>query len=127
LPLNRSLRARIALQALRTLDSEAIMDCGQSLGSATALAAMLLDKSLIAGANLDGIDIPVETSNASFDRPFLLIGKETGGRTTIPLWETMMTEVLQGPRLELQLTRFAHRSFPDFSVLLEKALGLTAE
>ena len=75
---------------------------GHSLGGATAAAAMLEDRRIKAGVNLDGTLFgPVV--NAGLDRPFMLVAAQDHGRDNDETWAKFWAN-LRGWRLNLQLT-----------------------
>ena len=85
---------------------------GHSLGGATAAAAMLEDRRIKAGVNLDGTLFgPVV--DAGLDRPFMLVASEGHSRDRDESWAKFWAN-LRGWRLNLQLTGSAHDSFTDF-------------
>ena len=95
---------------------------GHSLGGATAAEAMLEDRRIKAGVNLDGTLFgPVV--NSGLDRPFMLVGAQGHGRDDDESWAKFWANLL-GWRLNLQLTGSAHNSFNDFQVLLPQAAGV---
>ena len=95
---------------------------GHSLGGATAAAAMLEDRRIKAGVNLDGTLFgPVV--NAGLDRPFMLVASQGHSRDDDESWAKFWAN-LRGWRLNLQLTGSAHDSFTDFQVLVPQAAGV---
>jgi predicted dienelactone hydrolase len=95
---------------------------GHSLGGATAAEAMLEDRRIKAGVNLDGTLFgPVV--NAGLDRPFMLVAAQGHSRDDDESWAKFWANLL-GWRLNLQLTGSAHHSFTDFQVLVPQAAGV---
>ena len=108
-----------------SLDLSRVGMFGASLGGATAAAAMLADRRIRAGVNLDGTLFgPV--LDHGLDRPFLQFGSELAdGDEPDETW-TALWERLRGPRLELQITGAAHLSFTDLHTLVQQS-GLPAD
>ncbi len=92
---------------------------GHSMGGATAAWAMLDDRRIRAGVNLDGrLYGPVV--QAGLDRPFLLMGSELHDRTDDDSWAGIWP-LLRGWRLELKLHSSGHNSYDDTEALLPQA------
>ena len=95
---------------------------GHSLGGATAAAAMLEDRRIKAGVDLDGTLFgPVV--HAGLDRPFMLVAAQGHSRDNDETWAKFWANQL-GWRLNLQLLGSAHHSFTDFQVLVPQAAGV---
>ena len=94
---------------------------GHSLGGSTAAEAMLEDRRIKAGVNLDGTLFgPVVA--AGLDRPFMLVGAQDHDRDTDASWAQFWAN-LRGWRLNLRLAGSAHNSFTDIQVLLPQIAG----
>ena len=99
-----------------------IMMFGHSLGGATAAAAMLRDRRIMGGINLDG-SLFGPVLDHGLHCPFAIFAHEGKNLTTDPSWEKMWLE-LDSTRLELAVVGSQHGSFTDL-LLLTKVLGLT--
>jgi len=98
----------------RAMDLRRIGMFGHSMGGSTAASAMLLDRRIDAGVNLDGGmydgDGPSEVTRRGLDRPFLLVGAGRHSRATDPSWSSFWT-VQRGWKKELRLPTGGHGSF----------------
>lgn len=104
------------------IDGSRIAMVGQSIGGASAMAAMLADSRVHAGINLDGT-MYARIPKSGFSRPFLFLGTEQhvpGGRDHS--WDRDW-KLLTGWKRWLVLSGAEHLSFTD-SPLLAGALGL---
>ncbi|WP_214403192.1 alpha/beta hydrolase family protein [Pseudonocardia lacus] len=105
-----------------SVDRSRIAMVGQSIGGASALAAMAADPRIRAGVDMDGTTyarIPTD----GFDRPFLFLGTEQhvpGGRDTT--WDRDW-KLLTGWKRWLVLSGADHASFTDLP-LLSDVLGI---
>lgn len=95
---------------------------GHSLGGATAAEAMLEDRRIKAGVDLDGT-LFGRVVDAGLDRPFMLVAAEGHSRDRDESWAKFWAN-LRGWRLNLQLTGSAHNSFTDLQVLVPQAAGV---
>jgi pimeloyl-ACP methyl ester carboxylesterase len=93
---------------------------GHSLGGAAAAQAMLFDKRLVAGINLDG-SMFGNVVLKGLSRPFMLFAHAGKNITTDPTWEEIWPK-LTGWKREFILGESAHYTFSDLSVVL-KTLG----
>ncbi len=103
------------------IDPTRIAMAGQSIGGASALAAMAADKRIDAGVDLDGTTYARLPNGLA--RPFLFIGSPEhapGGRD--PSWDRDWT-LLTGWKRWLVVTGADHQSFTDLPQL-QGALGL---
>jgi len=91
---------------------------GSSLGGATAAQAMLEDRRIRAGVNMDGTFFG-NVVTAGLNRPFLLMGSdpEASESEADETWDQIWGR-LRSPRYWLQLDGSGHLSFTDFQVLL---------
>ena len=93
---------------------------GHSLGGATAAEAMLSDKRITGGLNMDGKFLgPV--LQRGLDRPFLIFNRPNNTRLTFPNFAEMWSH-LRGWKLELTLANAEHITFSD-APLLTKLMG----
>ncbi|MFI5710897.1 alpha/beta hydrolase family protein [Kribbella sp. NPDC051620] len=94
---------------------------GYSMGGSTAASAMLLDRRISAGVNLDGGmrdgEEPSEVSRRGLDRPFLLVGGGAHSRSTDATWSSFWT-AQHGWKKELVLPDGGHGSFGDYQFTL---------
>ncbi|WP_336214015.1 alpha/beta hydrolase family protein [Nonomuraea sp. LPB2021202275-12-8] len=108
------------------IDPSRIAMAGQSLGGASALAAMLKDTRVRAGINMDGTTYaPIPTGGLS--RPFLFLGApqhNPGGRDTS--WDRDW-ERLTGWKRWLVVAGAQHPSFTDIPLLLVDQVGFDYE
>lgn len=97
---------------------------GHSLGGASTAAAMLNDKRIAGGVNMDGaLHGPVVQEG--LDRPFLILSHPTSSELADPRdasWKEIWPR-LSGWKRELGLEGSGHVTFSDYSLLL-KMLGL---
>ncbi|HET9654803.1 MAG TPA: hypothetical protein VFP72_05580 [Kineosporiaceae bacterium] len=97
------------------LDLHRVGMFGQSMGGATAASAMLADRRIMAGANLDGSFFgPVV--DRGLDRPFLLLSGAGHDRSTDPTWAAAWPK-LRGWHANLMLAGSEHMTFSDIAVL----------
>ena len=108
----------------QALDLSRVGMLGHSMGGATAGQAMLVDRRIRAGLNLDGT-VYGSVLSAGLDRPFMLLGAEPEGAETDETWDQFWAR-LRGPRYRLQLDGTRHLSFTDFQVLFAQ-IRLPAE
>lgn len=94
---------------------------GHSLGGATAAEAMLQDKRLVGGVNLDGTFFG-DVIQKGLDRPFLIFSHEGKNRSTDPSWGAIWPK-LRGWKRELMMNGSAHGTFTDLPDVLD-VLGL---
>lgn len=89
---------------------------GHSLGGATAAAAMLRDKRILGGMDLDGrIFGPV--TQQGLDRPFVIVGGPGHETATNSSWSELYSH-LRGAKAELAIAKTQHNSFTDFPLLV---------
>lgn len=93
---------------------------GHSLGGATAASAMLNDKRIIGGLNMDG-NFHGPVTQRGLDRPFLIFNSPNNTRLTSPNIAEMWSH-LRGWKLELTLAKIEHIGFSDVP-LLTKLMG----
>lgn len=90
---------------------------GHSFGGATAAAAMLNDKRITAGLNMDGTFYgPV--LQRGLDRPFLIFDTPSGTRLNTANYAEMWSH-LRGWKLELTVAKAEHITFSDVPLLTE--------
>jgi dienelactone hydrolase len=100
-----------------TLDLRRIGMFGHSMGGATAAAAMLTDRRITAGVDLDGTFYgPV--LQAGLDRPFLLMSSGLHDRTSDDTWAQLWSH-LRGWHRDLKLDGSGHLSYSDVGVLAD--------
>ena len=93
---------------------------GHSFGGATAAAAMLNDKRITAGLNMDGTFYgPV--LQRGLDRPLLIFDTPNGTRLNFANYAEMRSH-LRGWKLELAVAKAEHITFSDVP-LLTKLMG----
>ena len=94
---------------------------GHSLGGATTLQAMGVDRRIIGGCNLDG---PLSSSQLTtfINRPFLQFGRANHTRFNDPAWEAVWKH-LTGWRAEIELANSTHFTFLDDSAIFTE-MGL---
>ncbi|GAB3938922.1 lipase [Kribbella albertanoniae] len=94
---------------------------GYSMGGAAAASAMLVDRRIRAGVNLDGGmydgDQPSEVARKGLDRPFLLFGAGGHSRATDPSWEAFWTAQRSWKR-EVLMPDGGHGSLGDYQFTL---------
>jgi predicted dienelactone hydrolase len=105
----------------RKMDLSRIGIFGYSMGGSTAASAMLVDRRIDAGVNLDGGltdgEGPSEVTRRGLDRPFLLIGGGRHSRSTDPTWSSFWTHQ-RGWKQESLLPAGGHGSFGDYQFSL---------
>ncbi|USX54889.1 alpha/beta hydrolase [Lentzea sp. HUAS12] len=108
------------------LDVSEVGMAGHSMGGFTAAEAMLSDRRIAAGANLDGGLDPRsgQASARGADRPFLLMGGGTSGADDLPHdhvhapdWASFWANST-GWKRDVHLREAEHASFTDAQVLL---------
>ncbi|KAL5317136.1 hypothetical protein ACEPPN_014230 [Leptodophora sp. 'Broadleaf-Isolate-01'] len=102
------------------LDVSKVAMFGHSLGGATAAQAMLKDKRIVGGINLDGTFFSTVV-NKGLKRPFMIFSHEGKNITTDASW-TATWSVLAGWKRQFELKGSAHGTFTDFPTLIN-ALG----
>ncbi|KAK0110176.1 hypothetical protein ONS95_002827 [Cadophora gregata] len=102
------------------LDVSKVAIFGHSLGGATSAQAMLKDKRILGGVNLDGTFFSTVV-NKGLKRPFMILSHEGKNITTDDSW-TATWKVLTGWKRQFELSGSAHGTFTDFPVLVN-ALG----
>ncbi|MDA0635531.1 alpha/beta hydrolase [Nonomuraea sp. MCN248] len=108
----------------RLIDRSRIAMAGQSIGGASAVAAMVRDPRVRAGIDLDGTTY-ARIPKTGLSRPFLFIGSPQhvpGGRDTT--WERDW-KLLTGWKRWIVMTGADHQSFTDLPVLTD-AFGMKA-
>ncbi|MFC9687550.1 hypothetical protein ACFTSF_03355 [Kribbella sp. NPDC056951] len=94
---------------------------GYSMGGAAAASAMLVDRRIRAGVNLDGGmydgDQPSEVARRGLDRPFLLFGAGGHSRATDPSWESFWA-AQRGWKREVLMPDGGHGSPGDYQFTL---------
>jgi hypothetical protein len=88
---------------------------GHSLGGAAAAAAMLQDRSISVGLDLDG-SMFGDVLTVGLDRPFMLMGHENKTQETDPSWKTVWPR-LTGWKKEFEVLGAAHYSFTDLPLI----------
>ncbi|WP_306212564.1 alpha/beta hydrolase family protein [Actinoplanes sp. RD1] len=117
------------------IDLSAIGMAGHSAGGFTAAAAMLADRRIDAGVNLDGLmeldpsrpgAVLAPVAEQGVDRPFLLMGSSaaSGGEniTDSPSWASFWAHST-GWKADFTLLGTRHASFTDAEVLLPQLAG----
>ncbi|MEU4330176.1 alpha/beta hydrolase family protein [Nonomuraea dietziae] len=104
------------------IDTSKIGMAGQSAGGASTVTAMVEDRRLRAGIDMDGtVESAIPASGLS--RPFLLLGKPAtytpGKGETAASWERVWTG-LTGWKRWLLMTGAVHMSFTDLGVLVDQ-------
>lgn len=94
---------------------------GHSLGGATAAAAMLEDKLILGGINLDGTFFG-DVVHKGLDRPLMLYAHEGKNLSTDKSWADIWSH-LRSSKVEVTVKGSAHGAYTDFPLLLE-VLGL---
>lgn len=84
---------------------------GHSLGGAAAAEAILFDKRLVGGINLDG-SMFGDVVEKGLNRPFMLFAHAGKNITTDPTWQAIWPK-LTGWKRELMLAESAHYTFSD--------------
>lgn len=90
---------------------------GHSLGGATAAAAMLEDKKILGGINLDGSFFG-DVIQKGLDGPFMIFAHEGKSLSTDPSWAQLWTH-LRGSKIEVAVKKSAHGTYTDFPLLLD--------
>ena len=104
------------------LDLSRIGMYGHSMGGATAAWAMLDDRRILAGCDLDGsLYGPVLT--AGLDRPYLFMCAQTHDLANDPSWAQAWSH-LRGWHKELRLVNSAHKSYTDMQSLLPQVAAV---
>lgn len=114
--------SRSAWDGSALIDGSRIAMVGQSIGGASAMAAMLTDSRVHAGINMDGT-MYARIPKSGFSRPFLFLGTEQhvpGGRDNS--WDRDWN-LLTGWKRWLVLSGAEHQSFTDLPLLAD-ALGI---
>lgn len=105
----------------RGMDLSRIGMYGYSMGGSTAASAMLADRRIDAGVNLDGGMYdggrPSEVTRHGLDRPFLLVGAGRHSRSTDATWSTFWT-AQRGWKQETLLPAGGHGSLGDYAFTL---------
>jgi predicted dienelactone hydrolase len=104
-----------------SLDLARVAMFGHSMGGATAAWAMLDDRRIRAGINLDGAFYGPVVS-AGLDRPFMLMSSQLHDRDDDPSWAELWSN-LRGWRLDLKLRQSGHDAYDDTEALLPQAAG----
>ncbi|KFZ10018.1 hypothetical protein V502_08370 [Pseudogymnoascus sp. VKM F-4520 (FW-2644)] len=89
---------------------------GHSLGGAASAQAMLRDKRIVGGINLDGSFFSTVIQKG-LDRPFLIFGHENKTQATDDSWAETWSH-LRSWKLELGLAKSQHYTFSDLPALL---------
>ena len=110
---NTTIAHRLSQPAL--YPQEPVLMFGHSLGGATAAAAMLADRRIIAGVNLDGTFFG-EILTRSLGCPFLVFSHEGKNLSTDASWSTAWPNFRGTKGLET-LEGSAHGTFTDFPVV----------
>jgi dienelactone hydrolase len=112
---------RLPRRLSHSMDLSRIGMYGYSMGGSTAASAMLVDRRISAGVNLDGGltdgDGPSEVSRRGLDRPFLLVGAGAHSRSTDATWSSFWT-AQRGWKKELSLADGGHGSLGDYQFTL---------
>jgi predicted dienelactone hydrolase len=112
--IDRLTARRSAWRGGHRIDPDRIAVLGHSLGGAAAAEAMLGDRRIRAGGNLDGSFRPGPLT--AFDRPFLLLGAEATGPGEDVSWDRTWSN-LTGWRRWLTVDGTTHSSFTDYGIL----------
>jgi len=99
----------------RALDLTRTGAYGYSLGSASVVGAVAVDRRIHAGAALDGSPLGPE----SLDRAFLLMGNQSHRRVDDPDWAAFYDR-LRGPRLHLVIDSTRHADLSDVTVFKDR-------
>lgn len=123
---------------LDALDLSRVGMYGHSLGGFTAAEAMLVDRRIAAGVNLDG-SMKYERDDGTYDlsevvqrglrRPFLLFGGGTHSHLNDPAWAALWRNQ-RAWKLDLNLPTGSHGAFADHQIVLPplaKANGIPDE
>ncbi len=120
----RRLRGVPEVPGLRgRLDVRRVAMFGHSLGGAASAAAMLADRRISAGVDLDG-SLYGPVVRRGLDRPFLLMSSALHNRADDSSWAELWSH-LRGWRLDLEMAGSGHLSYSDLGVLAVP-LDLTA-
>ncbi|MFF0480946.1 alpha/beta hydrolase family protein [Streptomyces sp. NPDC004435] len=125
--LDRLTGPRPAWRYARIIDARRIGMAGHSIGGASAATAMVADRRIDAGVNMDGAfweELPAERLRG---RPFLMLGTHDkvhlpGGEDTT--WDRMWPR-LDGWKRWLTVAGSAHSTYSDFP-MIERHFGLPA-
>ncbi|MGW4051153.1 alpha/beta hydrolase family protein [Streptomyces sp. NPDC004779] len=125
--LDRLTGPRPAWRHARIIDARRIGMAGHSIGGASAATAMVADRRIDAGVNMDGAfweELPAERLRG---RPFLMLGTHDkvhlpGGEDTS--WDRMWPR-LDGWKRWLTVAGSAHSTYSDFP-MIERHFGLPA-
>lgn len=102
------------------IDMSKIAMAGHSAGGASAVAAMLKDRRLLAGMNIDGTAF-AEVPKTGLSRPFMFLGSQAmhspGGKD--PSWDNAWKR-LTGWKRWLTVAGTEHASFTDIALLAEQ-------
>ncbi|HZM75634.1 MAG TPA: hypothetical protein VFC19_07895 [Candidatus Limnocylindrales bacterium] len=112
-------RRRLPEALVGSLDLARVAMFGHSMGGATAAWAMLDDRRVRAGINLDGAFYGPAVS-AGLDRPFMLMSSEEHDRDNDSTWAEFWSH-LRDWRLNLKLRQSGHNSYNDVQALLPQA------
>ena len=118
---SRPSTARNLLANTNEIDVSKVGIYGHSLGGATAAQAMLKEKRLVGGVNLDGTFFG-DVVKQGLDNPFLIFAHEGKNRTTDPSWGAIWPN-LRGWKRELMLEGSAHGTFTDLPDVVD-VLGI---
>jgi dienelactone hydrolase len=104
------------------IDPSLIAMAGQSLGGASAIAALLADSRIRAGIDMDGAThAPIPDDGLS--RPFMFLGKQSnytpGSGGSVTTWEHDWT-ILTGWKRWLLVAGAVHASFTDLALLADQ-------
>ncbi|MGW6536304.1 alpha/beta hydrolase family protein [Streptomyces sp. NPDC055051] len=125
--LDRLTGPRPAWRHARIIDARRIGMAGHSIGGASAATAMVADRRIDAGVNMDGAfweELPAERLRG---RPFMMLGTHDevhlpGGEDTS--WDRMWPQ-LDGWKRWLTVAGSAHSTYSDFP-MIERHFGLPA-
>lgn len=100
-----------------SVNLKALFIAGHSLGGATAASAMLDDKRLINGVNLDGTFFgPVVQQG--LQRAFMMLAHEGKNQSTDSSWADIWPH-LQGSKVQASVEGTVHASYTDFPLLVD--------
>lgn len=95
-----------------------ILVAGHSLGGATAAAALLTDRRIHAGINIDGSFQP-PFADSDINCPFLLAGNENMTLVTEPSWQRMWPR-FRSTKAAVNVRGATHSTFTDLSFIATK-------